>query len=94
MSKVCPLTGKKVLYGNYVSHANNKTRRRFMPNLQNVSFSSEILGTQLRIRLSTNALRSVEKNGGIDAYLLKAPANTLSAKFQKIKKLLEQKASA
>jgi large subunit ribosomal protein L28 len=63
-----------------------------MPNLQNVSFSSEILGTQLRIRLSTNAVRSVEKNGGIDAYLQKISPNCLSAKLKKIKKMLEVKA--
>ncbi|MDR3180232.1 MAG: 50S ribosomal protein L28 [Holosporaceae bacterium] len=92
MSKVCTLTGKKILYGNHVSHANNRTKRRFMPNLQNVSFSSEILGTQLRIRLSTNAVRSVEKNGGIDAYLQKISPNCLSAKLKKIKKMLEVKA--
>ncbi|GHU14276.1 50S ribosomal protein L28 [Alphaproteobacteria bacterium] len=93
MSKVCPLTGKKVLYGNLVSHANNKTKRRFMPNLQNVSFLSESLGTQLRIRLSTGAVRSVEKNGGIDAYLLKASTDVLSAKFRKIRKVIAGKTS-
>ncbi|MDR2794805.1 MAG: 50S ribosomal protein L28 [Holosporaceae bacterium] len=94
MSKVCPLTGKKILYGNHVSHANNKTKRRFMPNLQNVSFMSEVLGAQLKIRLSTSAVRSVEKNGGIDAYLLKTSADDLSVKLKKIKRILEAKTFA
>jgi large subunit ribosomal protein L28 len=93
MARVCPLTGKRVQYGHKVSHANNKTNRRFMPNLQNVSFLSDILGTQLRIRLSTSAVRSVEKKGGIDSYLLNTCDCMLSERFRKLKKLLQCKAA-
>ena len=70
MSRRCEITGKGVLSGNNVSHANNKTRRRFLPNLQVTSLLSDILGEPLRMRLSTNAIRTVEHNGGIDAFLL------------------------
>ena len=88
MSRVCALTGKKVLFGNNVSHAHNKTKRRFLPNLQNVSFLSEILGTQVKVRLSTNAVRTVEKNGGIDNYLKNTCDCKLSPKFRRMKKVL------
>jgi large subunit ribosomal protein L28 len=91
MARVCPLSGKKVLRGNRVSHANNKTKRRFLPNLQNVSFLSDALGSKVRIRLSTNAVRSVEKNGGIDGYLLSACDCLLSQRFKRMKKLLQSK---
>lgn len=94
MTRVCPLTGKKVLGGNRVSHANNKTHHRFLPNLQNVSFLSDLLGMQVRIRLSTHGIRSVEKNGGIDNYLLNTKDELLSAKFRKMKKLLKSKVAA
>jgi large subunit ribosomal protein L28 len=70
MSRRCEITGKGVLSGNNVSHANNKSRRRFLPNLQVTSLLSDILGEPLRMRLSTNAIRTVEHNGGIDAFLL------------------------
>ena len=91
MSKVCPLTGKKVQYGNNVSHSNNKTKRRFMPNLQNVSFLSDKLGRQIRLRLSTSAIRSVEKKGGIDNYLINTCDCLLSGKFRKLKKIIAEK---
>lgn len=91
MARVCPLTGKKVLYGNRVSHANNKTRHRFMPNLQNVSFLSDTLGIKIRVRLSTHAVRTVEKNGGIDNYLRNTCDCLLSARFRKMKRMLESK---
>lgn len=91
MTRVCPLTGKGVLYGNRVSHANNKTRHRFMPNLQNVSFLSDVLGIKIRARLSTNAVRSIEKNGGIDNYLKKTCDCLLSSRFRRIKKMLLNK---
>lgn len=91
MARVCSLTGKKVLYGNRVSHANNKTRHRFLPNLQNVSFLSDLLGTAIKVRLSTSAIRSVEKCGGIDKYLLKADSCSLSPKFRRMKKMLAAK---
>jgi large subunit ribosomal protein L28 len=70
MSRRCQLTGKGVLSGNNVSHANNRSRRRFLPNLQDSSVLSDILGSAVRMRLSTRALRTIEHNGGIDAYLL------------------------
>jgi large subunit ribosomal protein L28 len=91
MSKVCQLSGKKMQYGNNVSHANNKTKRRFMPNLQNVSFLSDTLGMKVRARLSASAVRSVEKNGGIDAYIRNTSDDLLSPKFRRIKKILSTK---
>ena len=73
MARRCDFSGKGVLSGNNVSHANNKTRRRFLPNLQDVSLMSDALGTTVQMRLSTRAIRTVEKRGGIDAYLLSTP---------------------
>ena len=72
MSRECELTGKGVLTGNHVSHANNKTKRRFLPNLVNVTLISEALNQNVRLRISANALRSVEHRGGLDAFLAKA----------------------
>ena len=69
MSRHCDITGKGVLSGNNVSHANNKSRRRFLPNLQESSLLSDALGTSVRLRLCTRAIRTIEHNGGIDAYL-------------------------
>ena len=77
MSRRCQLTGKGVLSGNNVSHANNKTRRRFLPNLQDSSLLSDILGASVKLRLSTRAIRTVEHNGGIDAFLLSTPNRRL-----------------
>ena len=91
MARVCSLTGKKVQYGNRVSHANNKTRHRFLPNLQNVSFLSDALGFAVKVRLSANAIRSVEKCGGIDKFLLKADSCSLSPRFKRMKKLIASK---
>ena len=93
MSRVCELTGKTVMSGNNVSHAMNKTRRRFLPNLQQVSLPSEILGRALKLRISANALRSVEHNGGIDAFLLKAKDGQLSSKALKLKKQIAAKSA-
>ncbi|MCG6116538.1 MAG: 50S ribosomal protein L28, partial [Mesorhizobium sp.] len=78
MSRACELTGKAVQSGNNVSHANNKTRRRFLPNLCNVTLISDSLGQRYRLRISANALRSVEHRGGLDAFLLKASEGDLS----------------
>ena len=86
MSRVCELTGKGVMSGNNVSHALNRTRRRFLQNLQQVSLPSEILGRALRFRISAHALRSVEHRGGIDAFLLNAADKQLSSKALKLKK--------
>jgi large subunit ribosomal protein L28 len=94
MSRRCELTGKSVMTGNNVSHANNKTRRRFLPNLCNVSLMSETLGRQFKLRISAHALRSVEHRGGLDAYLAKAREGELSEKALRIKRELAKKAAA
>jgi len=94
MSRVCELTGKKVMSGNNVSHANNKTRRRFLPNLTTATLMSEVLGRSIKFRLSTSALRSVEHNNGLDAFLLKAKNDVLSAHALKIKKEIAKKVAA
>ncbi|MCX7377362.1 MAG: 50S ribosomal protein L28 [Alphaproteobacteria bacterium] len=77
MSRRCEITGKGVLSGNNVSHANNKSRRRFLPNLQETSMLSDTLGSNVKMRLSTRGIRTVEKNGGIDAFLLSTPNSRL-----------------
>ena len=82
MSRACELTGKAVMTGNNVSHANNKTKRRFLPNLVNVTLISEALNQNVRLRISANALRSVEHRGGLDAFLAKADEKELSLKKQ------------
>lgn len=86
MSRVCALTGKRVMTGNNVSHANNRTRRRFLPNLQNVSFLSDILGRKVRMRISVRGIKTVEHNGGIDSYLLSTPNSRLSEDALVLKK--------
>lgn len=91
MSRSCELTGKAVLTGNNVSHANNKTRRRFLPNLVNVTLMSDALGQNVRLRISANALRSVEHRGGLDAFLMKADAAELSQRARLIKKQVAKK---
>ncbi|MEX1147259.1 MAG: 50S ribosomal protein L28 [Sphingomonadales bacterium] len=93
MSRVCELSGKKVQYGNNVSHANNKSRRRFLPNLNNVSLISDTLGQTVRLRISAHALRSVEHNGGLDPYLLKTKDDSLSLKAVRLKRLVQKKAA-
>lgn len=86
MSRRCELTGKTVLAGNNVSHANNKTRRRFLPNLQDVSVLSEALGGSVSMRLCTRAIRTVEHNGGIDAFLLSTPNSKLPEEAKALKR--------
>jgi large subunit ribosomal protein L28 len=86
MSRRCEITGKGVLSGNNVSHANNKTRRRFLPNLQVTSLLSDILGHDVRLRMSTRAIRTVEHNGGIDAYLLSTPNTKLTDEGKALKR--------
>jgi large subunit ribosomal protein L28 len=88
MSRRCQITGKAVLTGNNVSHANNKTRRRFLPNLQDASMLSDILGLPVRMRLSTRAIRTIEHNGGIDAYILSTPQGRLSPDAKVLKRRL------
>ena len=86
MSRRCELTGKGPMTGNNVSHANNKTKRRFLPNLNDVSLMSESLGRTFKLRISASALRSVDHRGGLDAFLDKAKDADLSANALKIKK--------
>ena len=86
MSRVCELTGKGRLVGNNVSHANNKTKRVFLPNLQNVTLLSETLDRRVKLRVSTNGLRSVEHVGGLDNWLAKTADDKLSPRVQKLKR--------
>ena len=86
MARRCELTGKGVMTGNTVSHAINKTRRRFLPNLLNVTLISDALGRSVKLRISANALRSVEHRGGLDAFLLKASDDDLSLNAKGLKK--------
>jgi large subunit ribosomal protein L28 len=90
MARRCAVTGKGVQTGNYVSHANNKTRRRYLPNLQETSLFSEALGRNFRFRVSTNGLRTIEHKGGLDAFLIGSSAMALDAEFRAIKKLVEK----
>ena len=86
MARRCSITGKGVLTGNNVSHANNKTRRRFLPNLQETSFLSDALGEMVRLRLTTNGIRTIEHNGGLDAYLMSIADTKLSVEARQIKR--------
>jgi large subunit ribosomal protein L28 len=86
MSRVCELTGKGPMSGNSVSHANNKTRRRFLPNLNEVTLISDVLGQSFKLRISAAALRTVDHRGGLDAFLAKAKDDELSADALKIKR--------
>jgi len=88
MSRRCQITGKGVLTGNNVSHANNRTRRRFLPNLQDTSLLSDILGTAVRLRVSTRGIRTIEHNGGIDAYLLGTRDTRLTPEARTLKRRL------
>lgn len=86
MSRVCELTGKGPMTGNNVSHAKNRTRRRFLPNLNDVTLTSEVLGRGYSLRISAAALRSVDHRGGLDAFLAKAKDAELSDRALKIKR--------
>lgn len=91
MSRRCELTGKGVLAGNLVSHANNKTKRVFRPNLHEVSLASEALGRNVKLKISMNALKTVDRNGGLDAFLLKAKESLLSDKARRLKRQIAKK---
>jgi large subunit ribosomal protein L28 len=93
MARRCEVTGKSVQAGNNVSHANNKSRRRFLPNLQNASLLSEVLGETVRLRLSTHAIRSIEHNGGLDVYLLSTKDRNLAAPAVRLKRRIMKKAA-
>jgi len=94
MARRCALTGKGVLFGHNVSHANNKSNRRFLPNLQNVSFLSEALGRTISLRLSTRAIRTIEFHGGLDAYLTSTPKRKLTAEVLPLKKVIVKRLDA
>jgi large subunit ribosomal protein L28 len=91
MSRRCELTAKGPLVGHKVSHSNIKTKRRFLPNLCNVTFISDTLGRNVRLRVSTNALKSVDHRGGLDAFLIKAKGTELSPKALELKRAIEKK---
>ncbi|MFL6733485.1 MAG: 50S ribosomal protein L28 [Sphingomicrobium sp.] len=92
MSRVCELTGKGRQVGTKVSHANNKTKRTFLPNLQNVTLLSDSLGQGVKLRVSTHGLRSVEHVGGLDNWLAKTSEDKLSTKARKLKREIAKKA--
>jgi len=94
MSWRCDLTGKGPLVGHKVSHSNIKTKRRFMPNLRNVTLISDALGRKVRVRVSANALKSVDHRGGLDAFLLKASDADLAPKVLELKRQIVKKKAA
>ncbi len=98
MSRRCQVTGKGVQYGNNVSHANNKTRRRFLPNLQETDIYSEILKDSVRVRLSVNGLRTIDHKGGLDAWLTSTAPSKLDPKMRRVRsriiKVLEARKAA
>ncbi|WP_428392102.1 50S ribosomal protein L28 [Lichenicoccus sp.] len=90
MSRRCQITGKGVLTGNNVSHANNKSRRRYLPNLQETSLLSDVLGGPVRMRVTANGIRTVEHNGGLDAFLLSTPNRRLPLEAQALKRRIQR----
>jgi large subunit ribosomal protein L28 len=94
MARRCELTGKAVQTGHKVSHANNKTRRRWLPNLSEVTLISDALGQSIRLRISAHALRSVEHRGGLDGFLIKARAEELSDRAARLKRQIEKRSAA
>jgi large subunit ribosomal protein L28 len=94
MSRVCELSGKGPMSGNKISHANNTTRRRFLPNLNEVTLGSDVLGRSFTLRISAAALRTVDHRGGLDAYLAKAKEDELSTAALKIKREIEKAQAA
>lgn len=90
MARRCAISGKGVMVGNNVSHANNKTKRTFRPNLHNVTLMSDVLGAKVRLKVSTHGLRTIEHNGGLDAYLLSTGASKLTPESRKLKRQIER----
>lgn len=90
MSRKCQITGKAVMFGNNVSHANNKTRRRFLPNVQDTSLYSEILGRMVSLRLTPSGLRTIDHKGGLDSYILGTPKSKLDEDLRPLKTQLEK----
>ena len=91
MSTKCELTGKSFQTGNNVSHAKNRTKRRFLPNLQNISFMSETLGRKIQLKVATITIITVEKKGGLDDFLINTPNSKLAQKAKKLKKTITNK---
>lgn len=94
MARRCELTGKSVLSGNNVSHANNRSRRRFLPNLSNVTLMSDALGESITLKISANALRTIEHRGGLDAFLAKASEDELSPRARQLKRAIAKRQAA
>ena len=94
MSRRCELTGKGAQVGHTVSHSNVKTKRRFLANLVNVTMMSDALGRSVKLRISTNALKTVDRRGGLDAFLMKAKEDELSVRAREIKRALRKKLKA
>ncbi len=93
MARRCAVTGKGVQVGNKVSHANNKTKRRFLPNLQETRLLSDALGQQVRLKLSANAIRTIEHNGGLDAFLMSVSDAKLPTEAVRLKRRIEKAAA-
>lgn len=91
MSRRCELTGKTALVGHKVSHSNRKTKRRFLPNLCNVTVMSDVLGRSVRLRVSANAVKTIDHRGGLDAFLIKAKADQLSPRALELKRQIQKK---
>ena len=91
MARRCDLTGKGVMRGNNVSHAHNKTRREFRPNVQRTSLLSDALGRMVRLKVSVSAIRTIEHNGGLDAYLMKTPNARLPQEIRRLKRRIARK---
>jgi large subunit ribosomal protein L28 len=94
MSRRCELTGKGVQVGHKVSHSNRKTKRRFLPNLLNVTLISDALGRSVRLRVAANALKTIDHRGGLDAFLMKAKDDLLSPKVRLLKRQIAQRRTA
>lgn len=94
MARRCAVSGKGVLTGNNVSHANNKSRRRFLPNLQQTSLMSDVLGRMVRLRLTTNGIRTIEFHGGLDAFLVRTSSLKLDKELTQLKKVVQGRIAA
>jgi large subunit ribosomal protein L28 len=94
MSRRCELTGKTLLVGNNVSHANNKTKRVFRPNLQVISLASDSLGQVYKLKICMSVLRKIDRTGGLDAYILKAKDDVLSPRALRLKRMIAKKTAA
>lgn len=94
MARRCAVTGKGAMSGNNVSHANNRTRRRFLPNLQETSVLSDALGRMVRMRISIQGLKTIEHNGGIDVFLMNTSNRKLSGEFLKLKRSIAKALAA